>query len=813
MMRHPLRRLAREAGLRFLARRKGACAVAILTMALALGANTTVFSVVHTFLLASLGVPEPDRLMLITPVRNMPGRGTVVFAEAFPNYQIVRQLQRAFAEVTIMSQGVASWDDDGESRPLRLARVSASFFPTVRVFPMLGRAFSDKEEGPSPARIAVLSHGLWTSAFAGDRGVLGRTMMLNGEPHTVIGVMPAGFTQPVPTDIWLPFDIPAAQRTAITGARNLTVFGRLADGQTLEAARADAARFTARTVEANPVDNRDYRYEVRPLRAVLLDGADSTVLLVQTGAVVLLLLAILNLASLLLAWGFERRQELAVRQALGAGKPEVVRILLLQSLFVVGAGAALGVAVSGLVVRWLQRLDLTPNLNYFTARIELDATVLAATLVATVIAGVAAGVLPAWFTRYIHLANDLRSGARSATLSPAALRWQQAMVFAQTALSVMILAAATLVGVSFLKLSRVPIGFAPRNLVVARVQLLSADYTKAPNRARFGTELLANVAREPAIREAAFTSTLPVSDQLFGGRFFVELPGGGFNSEPMLLHVRRVSPNYLQAIGIPLQEGRQLDTHDDAAAPAVAIVSRAVADRLWPRESAVGKRLYRNIAGSTTPVPLTVVGVAGNAMDAGSGAPAGEAVYMPWSQVSSARLSIVLAPRTDADAAISALRHALRVTDPVVAASDVARLGTLVDQANAIPRLRSLMLLVFAIAALAMCGLGSYGVMSQLVSAREREYGLRLVFGAAPEMLGRAVLLQVARLVVPGVLVGSGAILLSGGLLRSFVFGVEPRSILVLSAVSAGMLVIAFIATMPSVIRVMRVDIRQSVTA
>jgi len=349
--------------------------------------------------------------------------------------------------------------------------------------------------------------------------------------------------------------------------------------------------------------------------------------------------------------------------------------------------------------------------------------------------------------------------------------------------------------------------------VVARVQLLSADYTKAPNRARCGTELLANVGREAAIREAAFTSTLPVSDQLFGGRFFVELPGGGFNSEPMLLHVRRVSPNYLQAIGIPLQEGRQLDTHDDAAAPAVAIVSRAVADRLWPRESAVGKRLYRNIAGSTTPVPLTVVGVAGNAMDAGSGAPAGEAVYMPWSQVSSARLSIVLAPRTDADAAISALRHALRVTDPVVAASDVARLGTLVDQANAIPRLRSLMLLVFAIAALAMCGLGSYGVMSQLVSAREREYGLRLVFGAAPEMLGRAVLLQVARLVVPGVLVGSGAILLSGGLLRSFVFGVEPRSILVLSAVSAGMLVIAFIATMPSVIRVMRVDIRQSVTA
>jgi putative ABC transport system permease protein len=811
-MRHPLRWLAREAGLRFLARRKAACGVAIITMMLALGANTTVFSVVHTFLRASLAIPDPDRVALIAPVRNLPGRGTVVFAEAFPNYEIIRRAQHAFADLTIMSQNVASWDDHGESRPLQLSRVTASFFPTMRVYPIIGRAFSEREEGHSPARVVVLSHALWRSAFGAEPGVIGKTMRVNGEPHIVIGVMPPGFSQPVPTDIWLPFDIPAVQRTAITGARNLTVYGRLAPGQTLESARADAERLTARALEASPADNRAYRYEVRPLRAVLLDGADSTMLLVQGGALILLLLATLNLASLLLAWGFERRLELAVRQALGAGTARLVRILLLQSLFVVGFGASLGVLVSWLVVHRLQHLNLNPTINFFTTRIDLDSGVLATTAVVAMIAGLAAGVLPAWFTRHIHLAHDLRAGSRSATLSPTALRCQKAMVFVQAGLSVVILAAATLVGVSFHRLSRVPIGFAPRNLVVARVQLLADDYAKPPNRVRFGRDLLENLAREPAVAAAAFTSTLPVGDQLWGGRFFVELPGGGFNPEPMLLHLRRVSPNYLQSIGIPVQQGRQMDAHDDTTGPAVAIVSRALAERLWPGETAVGKRLYRVTVAGAEPEPLAIIGVTGNTMDAGSGVPPGETVYVPWAQVSTSRMSIIIVPRSGEDAAVAALKRALRATDPGVAASDVARLEALVDQANALPQLRTVLLLAFAIVALAMVALGSYGVMSQLVSAREREYALRLVFGAAPRLLGRSVLVQMARLTIPGVIVGSLAVLLLGGALRTFVFGIEPRSIGVLSGVSAGILVITLAATLPSVIRVMRLDVRRSVT-
>jgi predicted permease len=490
----------------------------------------------------------------------------------------------------------------------------------------------------------------------------------------------------------------------------------------------------------------------------------------------------------------------------------VFRLLLTQSVFVVTGGAVLGIVLTRLVLPWLRHLELNRTQSYFMARVELDASVLAVTAICAIVAGIVAGVLPGWFSRNTDLAYELRAGSRSATLSPAALRWQQAMVVLQAALSVVILAAAALVGVSFRNLSRVSVGFDPGSTLIAHVQLQAPEYAKPAVRVAFGRTLLDNLSREPAIAAAAFTSTLPVGDDLWGSRFFIQLPDGSPSPEAMLLHFRRTSSNYLATIGIPLVAGRPFDAHDDSTTPPVAIVSRSLARRLWPNESAVGKRLFRVVTGSKVPSPLDVVGVAGDAMDAGTSAPPGEVVYVPWEQVSVTRLSLVIQPRGTDAAALTAVRHALRLTDPVLAAHNVARLETLVHQANALPRLQSLLLLTFAIAAMTLAGLGSYGVMSQLVATREREYALRLVFGAAPGALGRAVLGQVARLTIPGVLVGLLVVLLLGGTLRRFVFGVEPRSALVLSCVSVGMLLLAVVATLPSVIRAMRTDPRRSLT-
>jgi len=798
--------------LRFLARRKALTAVAIITMALALGANTAALSVLKAFLLSSLAVPEPERLVLIAPERNMPGRGSVVFSEAFPNYELLRQTQRAFADVTVFLQAQASWDDDGEARSLNATRASASFFSTMRVQPARGRAFTASEEGPSPAPVVVISHGLWTSAFGEDASIIGQAISINGAPHTVIGVMPAGFAQPTPTDIWLPFDIPAAQRALISGGRQLTVYGRLKDGTTFEAAQAEAKQFTQRAIEAAPADNKDYRYNVQTLRQVLLQGADRSALFVQAGAATLLGLAILNLASLLVAWGFERKQEMALRRALGAGGGQVVRLLLEQSLTITAAGAVLAVLLAYVALRTLQQFDLGPTVSVLVAKAQIDASVLAVTAAITVVCGVIAGALPAWFSRGEGFSNALRASSRSATLSPVALRWQKAMVVGQAALSAAILASATLIGMSFWRLSQVPSGFSPDGRIVARIVLPDATYATHLQRAAFGRALAENLANETEFTAAGFTTTLPVGDNVWGGRFFVELPDGSRDKEPTLFHIRRVSPSYIEAMGIPLLRGRMLTAQDDTGAVAVALVSRALAARLWPDEDAIGKRLIRAGTGNQPPTPVTVVGVVGSTMDAGYSAPAGEAVYVPYTQLSSQRISIVARGRGTDAATIAAIRRALEKTDPVIAASNVATLDALVLQANALPRLRTLVLVVFSIVAVGIVALGSYGVMSQLVSSRERELAVRLVFGAQPTQLGGSVIAQVAKLTVPGVLIGLAVVWLSSGLLATFVFGVETRSTVILASAGGALLLLAVIATLPPALRAMRVDIRRGIS-
>ncbi len=478
--------------LRFLARRKALSAIAVLTMALALGANTAALSVLKAFLLSSLAVPESDRVVLIAPERNMPGRGSVVFADAYPNYELLRRTQRAFADVTVFLQLQSSWDDHGEARSLNATRASASFFPTMRVQPARGRAFTAAEEGPSLAPVVIISHALWTSAFGSDPAIVGRAISLDGKAHTVIGVMPDGFAQPVPSDIWLPFDIPPAQRTVISGGRQLTVYGRIADGTTFEAARANVNRFTASAIEASPADNKDYRYNIKTLRNALLDGADSSALFVQAGAATLLALAILNLASLLIAWGFERKQEMAVRRALGAGDGRVMRLLLQQSVVIVATGAVLGVVLAYVALRTLQQFNLGPNVTVLVGKAHLDTGVLLATAGMAVISGLVAGALPAWFSRGAGLSDALRASSRSSTLSPLALRWQKAMVVGQAALSAAILAASALIAMSFWRLSQVPGGFASQGRVVARIVLPDATYSKHPQRAAFGRALAEN---------------------------------------------------------------------------------------------------------------------------------------------------------------------------------------------------------------------------------------------------------------------------------------------------------------------------------
>lgn len=804
--------LTRESGVRFLARRRIACAVAVATMGLALGGNTVVFALAKVFVLGSFGVPDPGRLYVVAPVRELPGRGEVVFAEAYANYARLREAQRSFAEVSIFGQSTESWDTGEEAAALRAARVTASFFATVGVMPVRGRAFAVDEEGPGAAPVVIVSHALWQGALAADAEVIGREMRINGVAHTVVGVMPAGFAHPLTTDLWLPFDLstPAAW-TAVTGARNLTVYGRLKDGVSVAAARAEMAAFTERSIEATP-DNRSFRYTLQSIRQVLVPGIDRVVLLVQTGASLLVLLAVANLASLLVAWSFERRGELAVRLALGAGGRRIVRMLIAQAVVVVGLGGLAGLAVSLIAVPLLRGLDVSPALAVWFSALRVDAGVLGVTALVMAAAGVAAGLVPALLSRRADPMEAMRLSGRSASLSPAALRAQKGMVLVQTTLSVVLVSGAAVIGLSFRNLTRVEAGYRTDDVVVARVQLPATGFTGSGDRAGFGNRLLDNLGRENAIGAFGFTSTLPVGDPGWGGRFFADAADTAGGADPMLLHVRRISAGYLPALGVPLLSGRGFDARDDSTSTEVALVSRSIAERLWPGEEATGRRIFRVRAG-TSPAPLEIVGVVGDVQDGGLTAPPGETVYVHWPQINVSRMSIVAEPTGSDGEALAAVRRALRATDPLVAASQTATLQSLVREANALPRLASLLLGVFALAALAMVLLGAYGVNTQLVLSREREFAVRLLYGARPSGIAMTVVADAAYLTLAGAVAGLAVAWLLGSAVQPLVFGVAPRSPAVLIAAGVGVAALTSAAVLPAALRAAAVDVRKGTSS
>ncbi len=805
MIRRSLTWLVHETGLRFLKRRKAATGVAILTMALALGSNTAVLAVLKAFLLSSFGLPEPDRVFAIVPVRSMPGRGSVQFSDAYPNYQLIREAQRAFADVATFVQSTASWDNGGEVRPLQASRVTASFFRTMRVAPIAGRVFEPTAEGPTPVPVVLISNAMWRGSLASDRAIIGRSLTINGAPHTVIGVMPPGFTHPLPTDIWLPFSLPQQQLTSVTGARNLTIYGRLKDGMAPNAADADLVSFTKRTLEANSTDNRDYSYTRTSIREFLLPGVERTVLLVQAAALVLLLLAIVNLSSLLIAWGFDRQTEMATRLALGAQAARLARMTVFQSVAVVVAGSVGGLLLGIVAIAGLKRLAVTRALAVFFAELRVDLPLITWSLCAALIAGILAGLAPGWIHRRLELARTLRSSSRGASISPEAMRWQKGIVVLQTALSVVILIGAALLGISFRNLTSVPMGFSAGNRIVARVQLGDQAYGAHGARVTFAERLLGAFSESPQLETVAFTSTLPIGDQLRGSRFFPEQQDGSLATEPILFHFRRVSPNYLAALGVPLLQGRAIDARDDAAHPPVAVVSRALASRLWTNANPIGKHIFRDMPGGASPQAVEVVGVVGDVRDAGTSAPMGETVYMPYAQVSLQLMSLLFTSRGTLADAVAAVQRALRRVDPALALSGVVPLESLIQQADALPRLRTLLLGIFAAVALAIALLGAFGVISQLVANREREFAIRLVFGAAPRSLMSAVLLQAWSLTIPGIILGSAAARVSSGFVAPFTFEIAPQSIRVTLVVAIGVLFMTAMATLAPALRAMRV--------
>ena len=737
--------------LRFFSRRRVAFLISVSTMALALGANTAVFSALRAFIFSNLGVPEAERSVFLWTTKALPGRGTVNFFGSYPNYERLRDQTESFSATAAMLTLDLNWDQGDQTTRIQGVRVTQDFLDVFDIEPQLGRKLLPEEHGPGAAPSALISDRLWRSAFNASSDAVGQTLRINGELITIVGILPARFEQPFNAQMWLPFDLPERLWTAINGGRGLTLMGRLKEGVSLDAANRELTHFAKVNEQVDPA-NEDWDWLAQALPENTLAGAGNALLLVQAGAGILLLLAVTNLTSLLLAWSSERARENALRLALGANGWHLIRQYLVQSIVLVSAGGAAGLILANAVLPLLGYLNPNPSFNTFMEELSLDRTTLGFTGALILITALVAGVLPALHARRTNLDAVLREGGRSGGAGPTSLRWQRMLVIVQSAISVVILVVAAMAGLGFKKLSHINPGFTAEDRATFRIEFPTPSHESHEARAQFVRELELNLAQEPTLTDFGFSSTIPVGDIQWGGGFKPQLSNGTFTEEPHAFHFRRASPSYTRVLGTKLVEGRRLSPHDTAESRPIAVISQSLAEKFWPEESAIGRMLQPS---SPADAPLIeVVGVVTDVRDAGAGFPASETVYVPWAQKSVRRGWIVLQGHGSTADLLAAGQRALRKTSPAFAPIDACSLESLVWQSHAIPRLQITLLGVFGAIALLMSVLGTYGVMSQLVNNQRGDLAVRAALGASNHTVLRHILLTNARLAAAGIVAG-----------------------------------------------------------
>lgn len=740
-----------QSALRFFSRRRVAFFISVGTMALALGANTAVFSALRAFIFSNLGVPDAERTAFLITTKVLPGRGTVNFFGSYPNYQRIRENTESFSATAAMLTLDLNWDQGDQTTRIQGVRVTSEFLDVFDIQPQLGRNLLPEEQGPGASPSALISDRLWRSAFNADPATVGQTLRINGKLITIVGVLPDRFEQPFNAQMWLPFDLPDRLWTAVNGGRGLTIMGRLKDGVSLADANRELTHFAKVNETADPA-NEDWGWIAQSLPENVLAGSGNALLLVQAGAGVLLLLAVTNLTSLLLAWSSERARENALRLALGVSGWHLVRQYLVQSVLLVTVGGVAGLLLANAALPALAYLNPNPAFNTFIEDLSLEPMTLGFTGLMILGTALIAGILPALHARRTNLDGVLREGGRNGGAGPTTLRWQRGLVIVQSAISVVILVVATMAGLGFKKLTQIDLGFAHEDRAVFRVEFPSPSHETPEARAQFVRELELNLAQESTLIDFGFSSTIPVGDIQWGGGFKPQLPNGTFTEEAHAFHLRRASPTYTRVLGTTLIEGRRISPHDTADSREVAVISESAAQRFWPGESAIGRMLQPN---SPADAPLIeVVGVVSDVRDAGAGFPAAETIYVPWSQKSVRRGWVLLHGHGSTADILAAGQRALRRTSPAFAPIDACSLESLIWQSYAVPRLQISLLGVFGAIALLMSVLGTYGVMSQLVNNQRRDLAVRAALGASNHTVLRHVLLTNARLAAIGIAVG-----------------------------------------------------------
>jgi putative ABC transport system permease protein len=799
-------RTIRQAGRR-LAGAPGLSAAVVLCVALGAGAMTGAFSLVEAVLLRPLPYPRPERLAMLWS-RAVDGSNERIVVSR-PDFLDWRERNASFSHLAAFSVWFPSLTAGDRSDKVLGALVSAGFFPALGTRPLLGRTFLPEEEQPGRDTVVVLGGALWRSRFGADRTVIGRRIVLDGVPHTVVGVLPDGFRQPEPlyfqetTEIWKPLALPPA--AAPRGQRFLRVLGRLRPGVTLQQAQADLDAVARRLEIEHPDEDRGLGIRLVPLHEQLTGDLRPALRLALAAAALVLLVACCNVSGLLLAGSARRAQEMAVRAALGAGRGRLAGQALADSALlalaggVLGAGAALP-ALRALLARGPRAVSAVPG----AGEVALDGRVLAAALGACLFTALLAGLAPAVRAARRPPAAALRSG----TVSGQAGRALAVLLIAEIALALPLLAATGLLAKTLGELSSVPLGLSADGVLTLRLELPAARYPKPAALRAFHERLLALFAATPGVRAAGLTSSLPLSGLYDITREVLVSPADRSGGPSTLAAgYRAVSPGYFTALRIPLLAGRSFDARDADGAPPVALVNAAFARAAWPRASPLGKTVaLQGSGGAEGAVSREVVGVVSDVRHEGPAAAPRPEVFVPLAQLPSRFTSLLVASPGSPAALASAVRGILHGIDPDLGAAAVQPMASLVDAALAGPRFWLTLATLLGAAAVLLVGMGVYALAADAVGRRTREIGVRMALGADRGEILRLVLRRSLALALFGIALGLGAALLLTRLLAGLLYGVAPTDPGSLAAAGLFLLAVVAAATWPAARRAARLE-------
>jgi predicted permease len=786
--------------LRSLRKSPGFTALAVLAMALGIGANTAVFTVVNGVLLRPLPLVQPERLFLIS---YMPRLGPFAGRPTLSDHDYVefQRLTHAFERVTAFVGGQVTMTGAGDAVRLPAGRVTSSFFPVLRVSPAMGRTFAAQEEERGSPGVAVLSEELWRSRFAADPNIVGKSITLDGIKRSVIGVMPAGFAFPGDVQLWLPLTVGGNPMVSFFPF----AFGRLRPSVTQRQAQAEWEALVPQLPHA-PEDHRNgWVAEFLPLQDLFVGQIRKSLLIFMGAVAFVLLIACANVANLLLMKGSLRRQELAVRTALGAPRSRLIRQLLTESAMLSLGGAIAGLLLAILGVRAL--LAIAPaGIIPRVAEIHLDARVIGFALGLGAVTGILFGLLPAVQATGRELRTFLSQAGRAVTSRGEGLR--SLLVVSEIALTLVLLTGAGLLLKSFLRMRAVDPGFRAENVLTMTVDLPEALYDTGVSIQAFHARTLEKLSSLPGVLAAGAVNFLPFNGVMWGLFHLYDrrpTPLGYMVDKPA------VSSEYFRVMGIPLLSGRAFSDQDNSTAPRVAIISQSVARTFWPGGDALGQRMtLEDHPKSGNEDWLTIVGVVDDVRQRGLTEKAHPAIYQPYAQVKKPLFlsSMTFAIRTAAQPAsmAAAMRGVLREVDRNQPAQSITTMTDLVAKTTAEPQFQTRLIAIFSMLALLLAAIGVYGVLACAVAERTREIGIRMALGAEKSDITRMVLRRSLLLVTAGVALGVVGALAVTRVLARFLFEVKPTDLPTFLVVAALLVAVALLAGLLPAQRATRVD-------